>query len=148
MVAQSTEVCDPQIAQIFTGYFFCIPFTASVRPGLKAWPLLRIRCSLIGFTSAILPSFSVALFSFEICANRDRWNLWIKAAVQNGERTTPPSTRRAAPLVAALNGLQINITMAATSSGVANRFSSEVGRAFSKNSFSTCSATSAALRRE
>jgi hypothetical protein len=37
------------------------------------------------------------------------------------ERTTPPSTRRAAPLIADASGLETNATSTATSSGVANR---------------------------
>src|ERR1700761_5636319 len=57
--------------------------------------------------------------------------------LQNALLTTPPSPRNAAPLVAADNGLATNVTMAATSSGVANRFKSDVGRADLKNSFST-----------
>jgi hypothetical protein len=35
------------------------------------------------------------------------------------ERTTPPSTRRAAPFIAEASGLQTKATAAATSSGVA-----------------------------
>src|SRR4029077_14096165 len=56
---------------------------------------------------------------------------------QRIERTTPPSARKAAPFVADESGLATNATRAATSSGVAKRFSSEVGRAVVKNSFST-----------
>src|SRR6476619_8652185 len=56
---------------------------------------------------------------------------------QRIERTTPPSARKAAPFVADESGLATNATNAATSSGVAKRFSSEVGRAVVKNSFST-----------
>ena len=52
------------------------------------------------------------------------------------ERTTPPSTRRAAPLVAEATGLQTYATIDATSSGVANRLSKEDGRTERKNSFS------------
>src|SRR5258708_26381592 len=50
--------------------------------------------------------------------------------------TTPPSTRRAAPLVAEDSGLQTYTTRFATSSVVAKRLSSEVGRMLVKNSFS------------
>src|SRR5207244_6857195 len=53
------------------------------------------------------------------------------------ERTTPPSTRSAVPFVAEESGLATNATNAATSSAVANRLRSEVGRTVSKNSFST-----------
>src|SRR5436309_15653528 len=53
------------------------------------------------------------------------------------ERTTPPSTRSAAPFVADESGLTMNATNEATSSGVANRLSRELGRIVSKNSFST-----------
>ena len=49
----------------------------------------------------------------------------------------PPSTRSAAPLVADDAGLATYVTIAATSSGVANRCSKDVGRAVLKNSFST-----------
>src|SRR6266550_4353231 len=56
---------------------------------------------------------------------------------QRIERTTPPSARKAAPFVADESGLATNATSAATSSGVAKRFRSEVGRAVVKNSFST-----------
>ena len=53
------------------------------------------------------------------------------------ERVTPPSTRSAAPFVADESGLATNATKAATSSVVANRLRSELGRTVSKNSFST-----------
>jgi len=44
------------------------------------------------------------------------------------DRTTPPSTRKAAPFVAEESGLHTNVTSAATSSGFAKRFNSDVGR--------------------
>ena len=50
------------------------------------------------------------------------------------DRTTPPSTRSAAPLVAEARTLQTYTTIAATSSGVANRFNNEEGRTDRKNS--------------
>src|SRR2546430_7382402 len=56
---------------------------------------------------------------------------------QRIERTTPPSARNAAPLVADESGLATNATSAATSAGVAKRCSSEPGRPVVKNSFST-----------
>src|SRR5947208_6298848 len=56
---------------------------------------------------------------------------------QRIERTTPPSARKAAPFVADESGVATNATNAATSSGVAKRCSSELGRAVVKNSFST-----------
>ena len=52
------------------------------------------------------------------------------------ERTTPPSTRSAAPLVAAESGLAMNVTSEATSSVEAKRLSNELGRMVAKNSFS------------
>src|SRR5439155_25370936 len=60
-----------------------------------------------------------------------------RSRTQRIERTTPPSARKAAPFVADESGLATNATNAATSSGVAKRFRSEVGRAVVKNSFST-----------
>jgi hypothetical protein len=56
---------------------------------------------------------------------------------QRIDRTTPPSAREAAPFVADESRLATNATSAATSSGVAKRFRSEVGRAVVKNSLST-----------
>jgi hypothetical protein len=53
------------------------------------------------------------------------------------ERTTPPSTRSAAPLVAEESGLAMNVTSEATSSVEAKRLSNELGRTVAKNSFST-----------
>src|SRR3954447_25017925 len=53
------------------------------------------------------------------------------------ERTTPPSTRNAAPLVADDNGLATIVTIAVTSSEVANRCNSDVARAVRKKSCST-----------
>src|SRR6266446_4789146 len=53
------------------------------------------------------------------------------------ERTTPPSTRNAAPLVAEDRGLATNTTSAATSSVVAKRCNSELARTVRKNSCST-----------
>src|ERR1700686_2399152 len=55
---------------------------------------------------------------------------------QKHVRTTPPSTRNAAPFVAEARGLHTYATRLATSSVVANRLSREVGRTISKNSFS------------
>src|SRR6266478_1569677 len=53
--------------------------------------------------------------------------------------TTPPSTRTAAPFVAEESSLATKVTIAATSSTVAKRFSKDEGRTCSKNSFSiTC----------
>src|SRR5438132_378316 len=60
-----------------------------------------------------------------------------KLTDQRIERTTPPSTRKAAPFVAEESGLATNVTIAATSSVVAKRFNSELGRTDLKNSFST-----------
>src|SRR3954452_17173324 len=60
-----------------------------------------------------------------------------RKAPQTIARTTPPSTRSAAPLVAEASGLHTYTIMLATSSTVANRFRSEVGRADWKNSAST-----------
>jgi len=56
------------------------------------------------------------------------------------DRTTPPSTRRAAPLVADAAPLQTYATMAATSSVVANLLSSELGLIVLKKSDSTAPA--------
>jgi hypothetical protein len=56
-------------------------------------------------------------------------------------RTTPPSTRSAAPVVADAGTLQTYVIIAATSSGVANRCSTEEGRAVAKNSRSTVAAS-------
>src|SRR5580698_4430162 len=53
------------------------------------------------------------------------------------DRTTPPSTRRAAPYVAEDSGLHTKATSAATSSVLAKRFNSDEGRILRKNSFST-----------
>ena len=53
------------------------------------------------------------------------------------ERMTPPSTRNAAPLVAAESGLAMKMTSEATSSIEAKRLSKELGRTVAKNSFST-----------
>jgi hypothetical protein len=47
---------------------------------------------------------------------------------QRIERTTPPSARTAAPLVAEDSGLARNVTSAATSSTVAKRCNSDDGR--------------------
>ena len=55
---------------------------------------------------------------------------------QNALFTVPPSTRNAAPVVAEDSGLATYATSEATSCGVLNRLSSEVGRTCSKNSFS------------
>src|SRR5438105_13711090 len=63
--------------------------------------------------------------------------LLLRETTQRIERTTPPSARKAAPFVADESGLATNATSAATSSGVAKRFRSEVGRAVVKNSVST-----------
>jgi hypothetical protein len=49
-------------------------------------------------------------------------------AAQTIAWTIPPSTRKAAPLVADASGLHTQTIMFATSSTVANRFKSEVGR--------------------
>ena len=61
------------------------------------------------------------------------------------ERTTPPSARNAAPLIADERGLAMNVTKAATSSVVAKRCNSEPGRAkefllylFEGNVFGSC----------
>ncbi len=54
-------------------------------------------------------------------------------------RMTPPSAFTAAPLMLADCVLATNATTAAISSVVSKRFSSELGRTLSKNSFSTCS---------
>lgn len=51
-------------------------------------------------------------------------------AIQITLFTTPPSTRKAAPVVADASGLAIYATSEATSSGAAKRLISEVGRAF------------------
>src|SRR5260370_14544190 len=59
---------------------------------------------------------------------------------QRIERTTPPSTRNAAPLVTEESGLATNATMAATSSVVAKRCKSELGLTVRKNSCSTSAA--------
>jgi hypothetical protein len=53
------------------------------------------------------------------------------------DRTTPPFTRTAALFVAKESGLHTNVTSAATSSGAANRFNSDVRRMVRKNSRST-----------
>jgi hypothetical protein len=52
---------------------------------------------------------------------------------------TPPSTRKAVPVIADASGLAIYATREATSSGEANRLMSDVGLTFSKNSFSNSS---------
>jgi len=51
------------------------------------------------------------------------------AIVQKIECKMPPSNRRAAPLVADESGLATKVTSAATSSIVAKRSKSELGRA-------------------
>jgi hypothetical protein len=56
--------------------------------------------------------------------------------LQTMARTTPPSTRKAAPVVADARGLHTKTIRLATSSTVANRLSREVGRAVWKNSAS------------
>src|SRR5271169_6439094 len=60
-----------------------------------------------------------------------------KLPSQRIERTTPPSTRNAAPFVAEESGLATNATMDATSSVVAKRCKSEPGLTVRKNSCST-----------
>src|SRR5579872_313327 len=52
-------------------------------------------------------------------------------------RTTPPSARNAAPLVAEDSGLHTKAIRAATSAGVANRWSRDDGRVLRKKSRST-----------
>ena len=59
--------------------------------------------------------------------------------VQAIERTTPPSTRSAAPVVAEACSEHAYTTMFATSSVVANRLISVVGRAVLRNCCSACS---------
>jgi len=56
--------------------------------------------------------------------------------LQKHVRTTPPSTRSAAPFVAADNGLHTYTTRLATSSVVAKRCNNELGRTQAKNFFS------------
>src|SRR5580704_8497792 len=57
------------------------------------------------------------------------------------ERTTPPSTRRAAPFVPEAHGLETYTTIAAISSGDSKRFKSDDGRTDLKNSVSTCASS-------
>src|SRR5712671_8236399 len=64
---------------------------------------------------------------------------WTAHYRQKHEDTTPPSTRRAAPLMAEAAGLQTKVTNRATSSGVSKRLSNELGRMLLKNSFSKSS---------
>src|SRR5712671_1640281 len=64
---------------------------------------------------------------------------WTAHYRQKHEDTTPPSTRRAAPLMAEATGLQTKVTNRATSSTVSNRLSNELGRTLLKNSFSKAS---------
>src|SRR5690606_4619639 len=59
--------------------------------------------------------------------------------VQAIERMTPPSTRSAAPVVAEACSEHAYTTMFATSSVVANRLISVVGRAVFRNCCSACS---------
>jgi hypothetical protein len=49
------------------------------------------------------------------------------------DRTTPPSTRSAAPVVADASALQTYAIIAPTSAVVAKRWITELGRAFAKN---------------
>ena len=51
------------------------------------------------------------------------------------ERITPPSTRNAAPLVAAESGLAMKMTSDATSSIEAKRLSNELGERFRRTLF-------------
>src|SRR5580658_9800125 len=62
-------------------------------------------------------------------------------AIHTIERTTPPSTRNAAPFVAEESGLHTKVTSAATSAGVAKRFNSDVERMVRKKSRSTAAAS-------
>src|SRR5438105_8798142 len=62
-----------------------------------------------------------------------QWSQFI-CDFQRIERTTPPSARNAAPLVAEESGLATNATMAATSSVVAKRCKSELGLTVRKQS--------------
>ena len=55
---------------------------------------------------------------------------------QNTLFVQPPSTRSAAPVVPDESGLAMYATMEAISSGVPKHLIREVGRTFSKNSFS------------
>src|SRR6185437_2971408 len=82
----------------------------------------------------LLPSFKTPL---AVSCLLHRASSCQRSAPHRMERTTPPSTRRAAPLVAEDSGLAMNVTSAATSSVVPNRLSSELGRTVSKNSLST-----------
>ena len=67
----------------------------------------------------------------------DEFDPW-KINYQMIERTTPPSTRSAVPLIAEDSGLARKITNEATSSVLAKRLSNELGRTVAKNSFSKC----------
>ena len=59
---------------------------------------------------------------FRHAEENEGWQFfWDPAGVHAIERTTPPSTRRAAPLTAEASGLHTNATMDATSAGVAKR---------------------------
>src|SRR4029077_7224797 len=84
-----------------------------------------------GVYSSLKQASSLLSFSSQRVKRKTR------SPTQRIERTTPPSARKAAPFVADESGLATNATSAATSSGVAKRFRSEVARAVVKNSFST-----------
>src|SRR5262249_8795405 len=60
------------------------------------------------------------------------------AQAQPIARTTPPSTRRAAPVVPDAGALQTKVMNAAISAGSSKRRNKELGRICRKNSFSTC----------
>src|SRR5881296_2251085 len=62
--------------------------------------------------------------------------LLVTTRAQKALLTTPPSTRSAAPVVADASGLATYATIDATSSGIAKRFSNDVGRTSVKNVFS------------
>ena len=74
-----------------------------------------------------------------VCPNYRATEDWLKKNLLPGrflassnyriERTTPPSTRKAAPFVAEESGLATKVTIAATSSVVSKRCRSELGHA-------------------
>lgn len=57
-----------------------------------------------------------------------QWHIDLVDELQRTERTTPPSTLSAAPLMATASELHRYTTIEATSSGVARRRSSDEGR--------------------
>src|ERR1700692_2071017 len=81
------------------------------------------------------------------CKRKGNWmkeideTMSLKIDAHRIARTTPPSTRRADPVVAEARGLDRYTIMVATSSMVANLFNRDVGRMVLKNSASNAAAS-------